>query len=187
MPVLSSFKSHVAHSCRPLTQNFRFSVLPKRKFRFCDNENDIVFRWASSNPTKLNLGSLPSVDQLSFQHLVCRCIVFHRSLLLKNPQETQISKSWWSSFSILLNEFPALSFGGIDVDQSIYRSLFDESAGNSFESLSTEGYARIFQGRLWHFANSVDRRTVTTPNPIFFEKIGLSRLNPTGFPRPQFR
>jgi len=65
--------------------------------------------------TSFESGSLPSVDRPSFQHLVCLCVVFHRSLLLKNPQETQISKSWWSSFSILLNEFPALSFGGIDV------------------------------------------------------------------------
>jgi len=44
----------------------------------------------------------------------------------------------------------------------IYRSLFDESAGNSLESLLTEGYVRVFQGGLCHFANSVDRRTVTT-------------------------
>jgi type 1 glutamine amidotransferase len=36
-------------------------------------------------------------------------------------------------------------------------------AGNSLESLSREGYARVFQYRLGHFANSVDRRTVTTP------------------------
>ena len=149
MPVLSSFKSHVAQSCRPLTQYFRFSVLAKRKVQFCENENDLVFRWASSNPTKLNFGSLPSVDQLSFQHLVCWCIVFHRSLLLKNPQETQILKSWWLSFPILLNEFSALSFGGINVDLSIHRSLFYESAWNSLKSLSTEGYARVFQGRLW--------------------------------------
>jgi len=47
------------------------------------------------------------------QHLVCRCIVFHRSQLLKIPQETQISKSWRSTFSILLNKFAALSFDGI--------------------------------------------------------------------------
>jgi len=43
-------------------------------------------------------------------------------------------------------------------DQSIFRSLLhhDESAGNLLESLSTEGYAQVFQGRLWHFANSVE-------------------------------
>ena len=68
---------------------------------------------------------LPSVDHLNFQHLVCRCIVFHRSLFLKNSQETQISKSWWMSFSILLNKFPALSFGGIDVGSLIrFTALF---------------------------------------------------------------
>jgi len=32
-------------------------------------------------------------------------------------------------------------------------SLFDESAGNSLESLSTEEYARVFQGGIWHLAN----------------------------------
>ena len=37
----------------------------------------------------LLFGSFLSVDRLSLQHLVCRCIVFHRSLLLKNPQETR--------------------------------------------------------------------------------------------------
>ena len=43
-------------------------------------------------------------------------------------------------------------------DQSIYRSLFDESTEISLESLSTEEHVRIFQRRL-----AVDRRTVTTP------------------------
>ena len=38
---------------------------------------------------ELQSGSLLSVDRLSLQHLVCRCIVFHRSLLLRNPQKTQ--------------------------------------------------------------------------------------------------
>jgi hypothetical protein len=34
------------------------------------------------------------------------------------------------------------------ITDSIYSSLFDESAGNSLENLSTEGYARVFRGRL---------------------------------------
>ena len=57
-------------------------------------------------------GSCLSVDRLSLQHLVCRGIVFHRSLLLKNPQEAQSLESWRSSFPTLLNEFAILSFGG---------------------------------------------------------------------------
>jgi len=105
-------------------------------------------------------GSFPSVDQLSFQHLVCRCIVFIglfcwkiRRKLRSRKVDDRVFQSCWTSFQ-------HWALGGSTWNQSIYRSLFDESAGNSLESLSTEGYARVFQGRLWHFANSVDRRTV---------------------------
>jgi len=51
---------------------------------------------------------------------------------------------------------------GLTWDPSIYKSLFDESAGNSLERLSAEGYVRVFRGGLWHFSNSVDRQTITT-------------------------
>ena len=43
-------------------------------------------------------GSFLSVDRVSLQHLVCLCIVFHTSLLLKIPQETQSLKSRRLSF-----------------------------------------------------------------------------------------
>jgi len=56
-------------------------------------------------------GSCLSENQLNFQNLVCRCIVFHRSLLLTNPQETQSLESWRSSFPLL--EFATLGFCGI--------------------------------------------------------------------------
>jgi len=48
------------------------------------------------------------------QHLVCWCIVFHWSLFLKNPQETQSLKNRRWNFASLLKEFATRSFGGID-------------------------------------------------------------------------
>ena len=69
---------------------------------------------------KLEWGSFLSVDRLSLQHLVCRCIVFHTSLLLKTPQENHSLKSRRSSFPLLLNEFATLSFGGIERFQRLF-------------------------------------------------------------------
>ena len=63
--------------------------------------------------------------------------------------------SCWTSFQ------PAEHWGLVGSTWDLSISLFDGSAGNSLEILSMEGYARVLQGRLWHFANSVDRRTVT--------------------------
>ena len=58
----------------------------------------------------LNSVRVVSVRRSTYlQHLVCRCIVFYRSLLSKNPQETQSLKSRRSSFPSL-NEFATLSF-----------------------------------------------------------------------------
>jgi len=74
---------------------------------------------------------------LSLQHLFCRCIVFHRSLLLKNLQETQSLKSRWSSFPLLLNEFATLSFSGI------------------------ERFIRLFCMNPWKLTQKVDRRKDT--------------------------
>jgi len=51
---------------------------------------------------------------MNLQYLVCRCIIFHRSLLLKNPQKTQSLESRLSSFPSLLKDFATLSFGRIE-------------------------------------------------------------------------
>jgi len=94
-------------------------------------------------------GLFLSVDRLRLQHLVCRCIVFHRSLLLKNLQETQSLKSRRSSLAWLLNEFATLSFSGI---QRFLGLFLHESVKTHSKSWSTEWYARVFQSRLSHFA-----------------------------------
>ena len=94
-----------------------------------------------------------------FVNLVCRCIVFHKSLLSKNSQETQISKSWWSSFSILLNEFPTVSFGGIHRFVGLFRMNQQETHSKVYRRKDTLEFSKA---DFWHFANSVDRRTVTT-------------------------
>jgi len=67
-------------------------------------------------------GSFLSVDRLSLQHLVYQCIIFHRSPLLINPQETQSLKSRRLSFPSLLNEFTTLSFGGISENPIMRRT-----------------------------------------------------------------
>jgi len=74
-----------------------------------------AYIWAFFVPSfkQRQFGSYLSVNRLNLQHLVSRCIVFHRSLLLTNLQETQSLESWRSSFPLLLNEFATLGFGGI--------------------------------------------------------------------------
>jgi len=49
-----------------------------------------------------------SFDRVSLQHLVCRCIVLHRSLLVKNPQETWSQLFKLSISTSMLNEFATL-------------------------------------------------------------------------------
>jgi len=84
------------------------------------------------------------------------CWKICRKLRSRKVDDRVFSSCWMS--------FQHWALVGSMWDQSNYRSLFDESAGNSFESLLTEGYSRVFQGGLWHFANSADRRTVTNLN-----------------------
>ena len=119
---------------------------------------------SSGQGHRQNLGLCLSVDRLSLQHLVCQCIVFQRSLLLTNPQETQsqLFKIWVSPS--LLNEWatPWLSFGGIERFQTISGSLLHESMKTHSKSSSTDTYARVFQNDLFQFANQVNRRTDTT-------------------------
>ena len=57
--------------------------------------------------------------QKNTQHLVCRCIVFHRSLFLKKCVATFQALS----FPLLLNEFATFSFDGIEQFQTISGSL----------------------------------------------------------------
>ena len=111
------------------------------------------------------LGSLLSVDQLILQHWVCRCIFFHRSLLLKNPRETQNSKSWWSIFSVLLNEFSALSFWWHWREIHRFIGLFSMNL--------QETHPKVYQRKdmfskadFGNFANPVDRRTLTNLTPV---------------------
>ena len=52
--------------------------------------------------TRPSSGSFLSVDRLSVQHLVCRCFVFHRSILLENLQKAESLKIWRSGFSIVV-------------------------------------------------------------------------------------
>jgi len=66
--------------------------------------------------------------------LVYRWIVFHRTLLLKNPQETQRLKSRSSSFPSLLDEFAIFRFGGIERFLGLF-CMNPLKLENSFEKL----------------------------------------------------
>jgi len=85
---------------------------------------------------------------LSFQHLACQCIVFHGSLLLKIRRKLRSRKVDDRVFPSCWTRFQHWALVGSTWDQSIYRSLFDESAENSLENLLMEGYVRVFQSGL---------------------------------------
>ena len=75
------------------------------------------------------------------------CLKIRRKLRSRKVDWVFRVPSCWTSFQ------PAEHWALVGSTWDLSISLFDESAGNSLESLSMEGYARVFQGRLWHFAN----------------------------------
>ena len=88
--------------------------------------------------------SLQSVDRLSLQHLVRRCIVFTRFFCWKIRRKLRSRKVDDQVFHLV----ERVCSTELLWNPSIYGSLFDESARNSLKSLSTEGYARDCQGGL---------------------------------------
>jgi len=128
---------------------------------------------------------VPSVDRLSLQRLVCRCIVFHSSLLLKHPQEsvTQIlkSSSWWSSFCIWLNEFVAafstqLWWAGIHRFIGLF-SMNPQETHPKVHRRTRKDTLEFCIVDFWHVANSVDPRTVTTLRRPISNRKSLSSFN----------
>ena len=146
----------------------------------------------------------PSIKLVCSTYIVCRCIVFHRSCLLKNlqPEKTQSLKSRRSSFPSLLNEFATLSFGGIErflglfsinpwkltrkVDRRKDTLEFSRADFSTLQTKSIDGQKRPSIRFFFHqiCAERIPRMLFKIGLSRFlFQRFGLSRFNPIFFPR----
>jgi len=146
----------------------------------------------------------PLIKLFCSTNIDCRCIVFHRSSLLKNlqPEKTQILKSRQSSFPSLFNEFATHSFGGIErflglisinpwkltrkVDRRKDTLEFSRADFPTLQTKSIDGQKRPSIRYFFHQICDewIPRMLFKIGLSLFlFQRFGLSRLNPIFFSR----